>query len=115
VHTVTLIVTNINGCSDTITQVIDVHPSGLNEINFNDAISIYPTPANDIIHITINSNIINKKSITANIYNALGMLVQTNVVNKNNQTISIADLENGSYFIRMQIGNSFVNKKIIKN
>jgi len=110
VHTVTLIVTSAGGCKDTITQVIDVHPSGIYEVNNSNAIGVYPIPTSDNITITVNENLLPTKAETGFIYNTLGEVVKTFTITKTTQTIDISNLDAGSYMLR--IGN--INKRIVK-
>ncbi|QLH44569.1 MAG: hypothetical protein HWD58_02455 [Bacteroidota bacterium] len=48
---VTLIVTNSDGCRDTVIQNINVEPTGIHHIDNDLGIQLFPNPAQDEIHI----------------------------------------------------------------
>lgn len=76
-------------------------------------ISIYPVPANDILHVVIKTD--KTLKIPLEIYDALGRLIKTinyNVVaGSNNIAISLAGLANGQFVIRSTEPTFYVNKK----
>jgi Secretion system C-terminal sorting domain len=71
-------------------------------------ISIYPNPATDIINIDNKSQeAINNISI----YSIKGDLIK---VSKSNN-ISISDIQNGVYFVKIQLNKTVLNYKFVKN
>jgi len=78
----------------------------------NDAIKIYPNPAEENIHIDFGS----KQTGTVSLLQANGTLVTTKAVN-DQQMVSIPVQGNspGMYLIRIKTNNSSVTKKIIIN
>lgn len=67
-------------------------PSNTNVIN-NNTISIYPNPANDILHINT------RHSYVAAVYSITGMLIGTYNINAGNNTINTNLLQAGSYYM----------------
>lgn len=76
-------------------------------------ISIYPVPANDILHVVIKTD--KTLKIPLEIYDALGRLIKTinyNVIaGSNNIAISLAGLANGQFVIRSTEPTFYLNKK----
>ena len=82
---------------------------GIDELSDLD-ISIFPNPAENIINIVNNSRI----ALTSfDIYNLKGQLMQTHDVSNTN-AISISDLEEGLYLLRIFSKGSSVTKKMVK-
>jgi endonuclease I len=74
------------------------------------AIKMYPNPVNgNIIYFKTN------KDITVTIYNILGQLVKSGKVTESNNSIDISGLSKNVYIVKMNIDNSFISKKLIKN
>jgi len=69
---------------------------------------LYPNPVSNIL--TIESKIPVSK---IEIYSILGKKVK--VINSDFNSISMENLANGIYIIRLQSKNGFVTKKLIKN
>lgn len=98
--------TDSNGCSNltTITQSVSLC-TGINQLSINNNINIFPNPF--INQITVNSNNANQ---LIQIYNSLGSIVYSSVMDKDNIIIDLSNQSNGFYYIK--IGS--VTKKIIK-
>ncbi len=80
--------------------------TGINSVSKNNSIKIYPNPANDLVHI---SRSVNANEVL-NVYNALGEVVITKELTKENESLSISTLPNGFYFFK--VGDSV--KKVVK-
>lgn len=78
--------------------------------DLSNAISIFPNPASDIVHIDNNSSIVIE---SIHIYSLLGERVvsQTGKSNK----IDVSRLRSGVYFLKIGTSRGDVTKKIIKN
>jgi hypothetical protein len=103
--------TDLNGCAKTVTITQFVATcKGINEwqSNGDDAISVYPNPNNGSFTVSSEQN------ISLQIVNALGQLVGTLDLSKENKKeVNVSHLPNGIYFITGQNQNLKVNKKII--
>lgn len=87
------------------------HDGGWLGINdFNDkSINIYPNPVNDILNIRA-EEIINSVSIS----NVLGQKMYYSSVDTSGTTIDISAYSIGTYFVKVQIGDSVIKKKFLK-
>lgn len=91
--------------------VRDIGTTGLNEINFNDKLNIYPNPANDIIRVNL-ANIGEKGDLV--IYNQLGASIyQENISSKNELKIDVSGFSKGIYFMQISDGSKFLSGKFI--
>ena len=82
-------------------------PLGLNILNLNDNISIYPNPAKTELNINVSLNDINELSIS----NLLGQVL---IISQNQNRIDISDLPNGIYIITISRGQLNQTQKFIK-
>ena len=76
---------------------------GTNNINFKKQLSVFPNPANDRISIQVKSG----KIISYKIFNVIGDVLLQSKLNESNAIISLADFDEGVYFI--EINNGFDN------
>jgi hypothetical protein len=74
-------------------------------------INIYPNPAKDVIYIKYNKDNIKPNDIQLNIFTVSGIKVISGL--KINNIINIADLDEGIYFMKVQIPQSYFFKKIV--
>ena len=83
---------------------------GTGIIDLKSNLSIYPNPSNDFVNIESGLKI-----NTINIYNMIGNLVRVEEVYANNSVININNLQNGVYFMELELfDGSFKNSKIVK-
>jgi hypothetical protein len=92
--------------------VVDCGPVGINEIDANNTLSIYPNPANDFITISLVAE--SAEATTIYIINALGEIVLTEQATSSNTTLNTSNLTNGIYFVKIESKNSSAIKKFIK-
>ncbi len=106
-HNVELWVTD--GIADTVTSslVIKVYdPVGIDLISYNNSITIYPNPVQNIAAITVDLE--QTTNVNMNVYNVLGEIVLNILSNEelksgtNNLELDTHSLTNGIYFIRLQ-------------
>lgn len=90
--------------------VFDITQNILSNESFNDDnIVLYPNPCNSEFFIE-------GKSFTSyDLINSLGQIVKNSILNENidNHTISVSDLSDGMYYLRLSSNNGVLNKKII--
>jgi uncharacterized delta-60 repeat protein len=90
----------------TLTRYLNDEKLSISKLN-NQTISIYPNPATNILNIELPNQ--NLKNCQANIYSYNGSLLKTETLN--NQTIDIANLPQGLYFIEiLNNGNRYFSK-----
>jgi hypothetical protein len=97
--------TNTN--SNSMSQVTCTDMLGVDDISKNNAVTLYPNPAKDVIHLSTKAKISEIK-----IYNITGALVKTNT-NVVDNTVNISQLKPGVYIVK--INNSNDGIKFIKN
>lgn len=86
---------------------------GVNEILKQNDFSIFPNPATESITIKINTEGISK--ISYEIIDVLGKtIIKNEVTDLTNININISNIKSGVYFIKLQVNNSTVTKKFVK-
>jgi hypothetical protein len=104
-----VIVTN-NGCSSDPSNIENVVLTGIETIENNKIIKVYPNPVSDELIIEIEGN---KESVEFEIYNSIGQVVYYgNVLEKT--TVKTTAFAPGVYLIKLENGKKFEFKKIIK-
>lgn len=73
--------------------------------------NIYPNPVSDIFTLDINET--NIVDITLNIYNSVGKLVRTELLEKNLQQNNIGDLSDGIYMVEIKSKERVAIQKLI--
>ena len=113
----TLYVTQIDTVYLTVTDtlVIDISLIGVNPIQFQYQVLVYPNPANDILLVSVPTIMISQ-SYSIEINNSLGQSVFTAALNQ--QTIQInlnSFAANGTYILRIldSGGTSIIEKVVI--
>ncbi len=115
-YTVTLITTNDNGCSDTLTQTVDVLVN-INNIPFSDLISVSPNPlVNNKTYIQFNSEL---SDITIQIFDRLGRKIFEQKINsiQKGQQIKLQlneKTESGFYILKIFNNDFNLKKSLIK-
>lgn len=103
------------GCASERVEIVATINSGLGveAINSNKRINIYPNPTGSIININIDRSI---ENLDLNIYNSNGQLVKTeHFFNANDLDLDLTGLTQGMYVIKLiEKGNIIVETSIIK-
>ena len=90
-------------------------PVGIVENKIKNSLNIFPNPVNDELTIQVNSY--TQKNTTVNIYTIEGKLIRTfNSIIQNNQVKinSLYFLNNGLYFITIELDGQLHNSKFLK-
>lgn len=86
---------------------------GITEVPKQNDFALYPNPAKSLI--TISSTINGQANVSYEIVDVLGKVVLQNENNASDKfSINIHDLNSGIYFLRIQVNNSVVVKKFVK-
>ena len=111
--TYTVNVSNATACVASSTVIVTVSPcTGINEILEN-AVSVYPNPANGVINVDLTSEL--TKNSTLEVYDALGKLVVKQVLANELNSINISTLSNGIYTFKVLNNSKLVKMgKLIK-
>ncbi len=98
-----------NGCSDTDTiNVTFWDDLGIEDENIKSEIDVYPNPTKGNINIISN----NHKIENVHIYNSIGKLLNTFVINNNEISLDISNFKKGIYILKLQCKNAVITKKI---
>jgi hypothetical protein len=100
--------TNGNSIPDYLENAVAL---GVNNFAIQNEVTIYPNPASSILNIENKSN---ESVVAISIYNLNGAMVKEVKSSTSLQSISVADLQNGIYFVKIQMNSQVVNYKFIK-
>ena len=100
--------TNNNGIPDYLEFAVAL---GVKNNDLSSKISLYPNPASTVINI---ENRTGEAINSVAIYSVTGALIKQISNVPESTAISIAELQNGIYFVKMQVGSQVINSKIIK-
>ena len=105
---------NSGSCSDTSNvAVLAVNNNvGINEISNNNLFAIYPNPANAIINVKSDAQLIRKSYF---IFDNLGKTILTGKITSENMSIDINNLSEGNYLIGIDDNSKKQSFKVIKN
>ena len=110
--TVSYYYTDVNGCSNSATQPVNVSLcTGIIETQ-NLEISIYPNPAKDLIYVTLPTEEFNNTTIE--LYDAIGKLILVENVVSKTTLVSLNNLAKGIYTVRVISEKSHTINRIIK-
>ena len=103
----TFTATDASGNTDTCTQNLIIEEVlSVQDVSLENAVSIYPNPATDVIQIASRVAL-----TTVEVYNINGQLVLTN---NSAEEINISKLSSGVYFVTLYSETGFVTRKLIK-
>ena len=97
---------------DTLTWNISTTAVGINEYTDSDAISMYPNPANDLLHIDLLTEF--EKGIIR-ILNYAGSVVVERAIDDLSSTIDVSKLSSGAYFLQIESSNGKLFKRFVKH
>jgi hypothetical protein len=85
--------------------------------NMEHGITIFPNPASDVLNISF--NVEKPGDVALLLYNLLGqetifLLSEKVNIGENNINVSVADMPDGIYFLKLLINENVITKKIIK-
>jgi hypothetical protein len=105
---------NSGSCSDSSNvAVLTVNNNvGINEISNNNLFAIYPNPANAIINVKSDAQLIGKSYF---IFDNLGKTILTGKITSENMSIDINNLSEGNYLIGIDGNSKKQSFKVIKN
>lgn len=110
-HTITYTYTDSNGCTGTATRTFVV--LGMSDMDIDSRIRLYPNPANN--KLTIQSDLLDAGPVQMAIYDMTGRQMSVPVEwQRGKANLSISDISDGVYFIRLTIGGQEVVKHFVK-
>lgn len=90
--------------------VINNTVTGISQIDLQTLFSVYPNPVNQQLNIQAKDN----TNFSFSIFNLLGEMIYQSPSNIKHSQFNICHFPDGIYFLRIQQGQNFITKKIIK-
>ncbi len=100
--------TNMNGIPDYLEEAVAL---GVTKNVISNLVSVYPNPTSDLFYITNTSG---EKITNVSVFAMNGALVKEIKNVSENSGISVSELQTGVYFVRLIVGETIVNCKLIK-
>ena len=108
-----VLVTDINGCTVSSDTILFQIPDFIPEINFDDVLSIYPNPVDDLLNIKIKSNL--KENVFLKIFDNTSRLVYSDKISKDKiNLISMAAYADGLYQLLFLMDGKVYVSKVLK-
>ena len=105
------VVVTENGCSET-SACENIIITGINEVNANNNIAVYPNPFNDVLTISSENSL---SGTTVKIIAVTGQtLTETTIVSGNTYTFDLNNYAKGLYFVEINQNGSLNTLKVIK-
>jgi hypothetical protein len=82
---------------------------GVNEVENNLGLRVFPNPANEVINISLNKEV----SATLTLLDVSGKVVKTQALNGISTSINTASLNSGVYFVTINDGTSVSTQKVV--
>ena len=112
--TYTVILTGTLGnCSSSDTITINVGFTGLEEINLEESVNLYPNPSNGEFNLSINFAV--KQDVEIRVFNTIGELLASRRMNDTSSSFVKFNLNNnaeGFYFVNIKTNNQSITKRI---
>lgn len=106
-----VLATNTNGCKDSASLNVSINNVGIQDVNINQELSIYPNPTKSIILISNTNNNLVGKNYT--ISNVIGQILLAGKLTTEETTVNLDALSSGIYLLSIEgINNQSI--KIIK-
>ncbi len=109
-YCVQMIARNTEGCECSVTRCITLTTNIYNAESMNNAVSVYPNPNSGIFNVALASEISGEMTVV--VYNTIGELVKTIVVNNNQTVVDLTDVASGVYTVKVMADNQIATKKI---
>lgn len=109
-YCVTMIARNASGCECSQTKCLTLTTDINSAEALNNALVLYPNPNAGVFNVSIASN--TNSPLTVNVYNAIGVLVKTVVVDSNSAIVDLSDSASGVYTVKVSVNNQVVTKMV---
>lgn len=109
-------VTDANGCTDTMTIVIDNFITSIDDLDYITTLSIAPNPTSGVANIELVLS--QHAAIDLSVYSSTGKLIESvSLENSNelNHKVDLSSYANGIYFVRVAINDETISKRILLN
>ena len=112
--TYTVILTGTLGnCSSSDTITINVGFTGLEEVNLEESVNLYPNPSNGEFNLSLNFAI--EQDVEIRIFNTIGELLASKTMNNTSSSViefNLNDNAEGFYFVNIKTNNESITKRI---
>lgn len=108
--TYTVIVTDANGCSDTISVTV-LSQVGIADLRNDFEFSIYPNPNDGNFSIALQRNL--NEDYTVEVINALGQVAHTQSSKGQVVNVNLSNIESGIYFVRITADSGVSQQRIV--
>jgi len=101
-------IVTLNGCTSDTSNVIVFTNAGIKETTLNNAVQIYPNPANDYIIIEA------PQKAEIEILNIQGQLIKTILSTNSKTKVDVSAMPKGLFIIKLKIGQKIAVKRFVK-
>ncbi|TRX11278.1 LamG-like jellyroll fold domain-containing protein [Flavobacterium gawalongense] len=103
----------LGSCSTTAVSMVskDISKVLISEENAAEDVTVYPNPVTTLLNVKVSEV---HSGATLQLYNSLGMKVQSQALTTTSEVMSLERLPSGMYFLNITNGNETTVKKIIK-
>ena len=112
--TYTVILTGTLGnCSSSDTITINVGYTGVEEVNLEESVNLYPNPSNGEFNLSLNFPI--EQYVEIRIFNTIGELLASRTMNNTSSSVVEFNLNSnaeGFYFVNVKTANQSITKRI---
>lgn len=100
-----VVVISVNGC----VNEVDFNYTTNSIEEFNNSIAIFPNPVNDFVNI----NFENDKEYEMEVYNLIGEMVYSTILETIHNKVDLSTLSNGSYLIKIKDDKKVISKNVV--
>ena len=106
----TTITQSMCGTINGLTGAVQSSILGVDGVDLNQQFSVYPNPVKDKLYLESNSNNSNNSDYLVSLYDILGKRIYKG---KNSEIIDVSQLRRGVYFLKIEIEDTVLKKKVL--
>ena len=113
-YTITLEVTDGDGCTRSASQEINVYPVGINDISANANLQLYPNPSSNLVQL--NYAFEGQQQLNIQVLDAVGRVVKsekTTALNGYQTQLNFANEARGYYIVSITSENGTIKKELL--
>lgn len=85
--------------------------TGINELDIQDAVRVYPNPSTGTFTVSVNS--MSFKNAVIFLYDVTGRMIMTKKMYADNETVEVENAAKGVYLLKVVTNNTVINRRII--
>lgn len=109
-YCITMIAANQANCECSATKCVTLNTDISTPEGMENAVSVYPNPNSGIFNVSLDATV--NSNMTVNVYNTLGELVKTVIVDTNIATVDLSDFAAGVYVVKVAVDNQIATRRI---